>query len=139
MIRVDQAKQSGGRVEYVIAGITAAGFAVAASRWGWRMGVSFAVGAGISWINYRWLRNGVGALTKAATAQSGQPAPKIPKGIIVKLLGRFALLVVALYVILSRSLIPAEGLLAGLFVVVAAVLVEMIYLLSRGAQPAGGA
>jgi ATP synthase I chain len=127
------------RLDVITGGITAAGIALATFEWGWRMGLSFAVGAAIAWINYRWLRSGVAALTQAAGALGQTPVPKISKRILVKLVGRFILLLAALYVILSRSFLPADGVLAGLFVIVAAILVEMIYLLMRGAQAAGGA
>lgn len=133
---VEEHEASGRRVEYFTAGLGAAGTAVAAFEWGWRSGASFALGAGIAWINYRWLRGAVSALARSAVAQAGQETVKTPKSVYIKFLGRFALLLLAVYVILSRSLLPAGGFMAGLFTVVAAVLVEMIYLLARGARQA---
>jgi hypothetical protein len=132
-------EQSGRRIEYSIAGLTVAGFVISSVHWGWRLGAAFVLGAAISWINYRWLRGAVTTLTQPVTIQQGQPTPKISKRPFVKLLAGFALLLGSLYVILSSPIIPGEGFLAGLFVVVAAVLVEMIYMVTRGSQPAQGA
>lgn len=111
---------------------------------GWQSALAIAIGSVISWLNYRWLRAGVLALTPApapapapaapTVAGDGAPmksAPPSAKGIL-KFLARLALLLAALYVILSRSLLPASPLLAGLFAAVAAVILQMVYLLATG-------
>jgi hypothetical protein len=47
--------------------------------------------------------------------------------IYVKFFGRFALLLVVVYVILSRSLLPVAAVVGGLFAVVAAVMIELFW------------
>jgi len=49
-----------------------------------------------------------------------------------KFFGRFALLLVVVYVILSRSWLPVAAVLGGLFAVVAAVMIELMWELLRG-------
>lgn len=101
-------------------------------------GVSLATGAALSLVNYRWLKDGVAAISQMAAVQSEKQQVRIPRIIYIKFFGRFVLLLAAVYVILTRSLLIAEWLLTGLFVVVAAVLAEMIYLLSRGTGVTSG-
>ena len=120
------------RVEYLTLGLGAAGTVLVAVRWGWRAAAGLALGAALSWLNYRWLRQGVGALARVAAAQADAPRVRVPKRIYVKFFGRVALLLVVVYVILSGSLLPGATVLAGLFAAVAAVMIELIYRLVRG-------
>ncbi len=101
-------------------------------HWGWRAALGVAIGAGLSWINFRWLKTGISTLANLSNVGVGDQAPKVPRSVYIKFLGRFVLLLVAVYVILSRSLLPAAALLAGLFAVVVAVMVEIIYEIARG-------
>lgn len=106
---------------------------------GWRSGLALAIGAALAWINFRWLKGGVAAIAAPlaqqplAGAESGQPTSSArPRGraaAFAKFIARFALLLGVVYVILSRSLLPAVPLLAGLFATAAAALVQMIFLL----------
>jgi hypothetical protein len=126
------------RVELWAVGIGVAGAAFAAWKGGWMAGVSLATGAALSLINYRWLKGGVAAISQMARTQTEKQQVRIPKIIYIKFFARFVLLLAAVYVILTRSFLKAEWLLTGLFVVVAAVLAEMIYFLSRGAGDTSG-
>jgi hypothetical protein len=120
------------RIEWMTAvvGLVAALFAV--FRWGWRPGAGVAIGAGLMWLNFRWLKQGVAALVTVSTAQQGMPRARVPWGIFAKFFGRFALLLVVVYVILSRSLLPAGAVVAGLFALVAAVMIELLFEILRG-------
>lgn len=120
------------RIEYITIGAGAAAALVAGFLWGAKAGASLAAGAALSWLNYRWMKQGVGALIPLATAQAGAEKVKIPRSVYFKFLGRYALLLVAAYVILSRLRLPAAFLIAGLFAVVAAVLLELIFELFGG-------
>ena len=122
------------RIEWLtlVLGLSAAAFAGA--RWGWLWGGGVLCGAGATWINFHWLKQGVDMLVAVSTAQDGAPQGRVPKGVYVKFLSRFALLVIVVYVILSRSWLPAAAVLAGLFVVVGAVLAELIFELARGGR-----
>ena len=121
------------RIEWLTLALGGVGAAWASWRWGWRGGVGLALGALLSWINFRWLKGSVQAFGRAATAQAGAEVVKVPTSAYVKFLGRFALLVVAVYVILTRSWLPAISVLTGLFAAAAAVVTGLVYeLLSSG-------
>jgi cobalamin synthase len=115
------------RIEYLTIGAGVASALIAVLLWGAKAGASLAAGAALSWLNFRWLKQGVGALIPLATAQTGAEKVRIPKKVYLKFLGRYALLLVVAYVILSRLRLPAIFLIAGLFAVVAAVILEMIF------------
>ena len=55
----------------------------------------------------------------------------MPVSVYAKFFGRFALLLVVVYVILSRSWLPVAAVLGGLFAVVAAVMIELMWELVR--------
>ena len=120
------------RIEWFTLALGLAGAVFAAVRWGWRPGAGVALGAMLTWLNFRWLKQGVGALVTVSTAQAGSDQARVPRSVYVKFFGRFALLLLAVYVILSRSLLPVAAVLGGLFAVVAAVMIELIFELARG-------
>ena len=127
------------RVEWLIVGIGLAGAVFVGARWNLRSAAGFALGAALSWLNYRWLKQGVSTIVPASANTSPQPSegdsppetPRTrPKGTtkaFAKFFGRYVLLLVALYAILSYSVLPAAPFLGGLFAMVAAVLTEFLY------------
>lgn len=137
------AKQVAGvqkRVEKLTLALGLIGTAFAAARWGKWAGLGFATGAGLAWLNYRWLKQGVTTIVpRMPDAQTGgdegrtravesETKPgRAAKIVFVKFFGRYVLLLAALYAILSYSLLPAAAFFSGLFVVVAAVLAELLY------------
>jgi hypothetical protein len=120
------------RIEWLTLAFGLAGGLFVLLRWGWRPGAGVAVGAALAWINFRWLKQGVSALVRVSTAQANSEHARVPFGIYAKFFGRFALLLVVVYVILSRSLLPVAAVLGGLFAVVAAVMIEVMWELVRG-------
>ena len=97
--------------------ISAAGAAAAYACRGWTWGIGFALGAAASVINFRWMKQFVDAL--------GCDAPTRAR--IAVLAGlRYLLLGGGAYVILEYSSISLSGALLGLFVPVAAVIVEIV-------------
>jgi small-conductance mechanosensitive channel len=113
------------RIEYLTLAIGAAGAVCALIFWDVRAGVGVAVGAAISWINFRWMKQGINTLVRLSTAQEGAEKVRVPKSAYLKFLGRYALLVLVAYVILHSFKLVIAFVLAGFFAVVAAVLVEM--------------
>ncbi len=122
------------RIEWLtlVLGLSAA--AIAAALWGWTWGGGVLCGAGLTWINFHWLKQGVDTLVAVSTAQEGAEHTRVQKRVYVKFFCRFALLLIVVYVILSRSWLPVAAVLAGLFVVVGAVLAELIFELARGVR-----
>jgi hypothetical protein len=125
------------RLEWLTLLVGGLGVAWAGWRWGSRGAVGLALGVALSWINLRWLKGSVTAFGTAAAAQAespSQPVP-VPRSAYFKFVGRFALLLGAIYVILTRSWFPAASVLAGLFASAAGVLVGLVAeLLAAGAR-----
>ncbi len=120
------------RIEWMTLAFGLAGTLFVFVRWGWRAGAGVALGAALAWLNFRWLKQGVTALVKISTAQVNSESARVPMSVYVKFFGRFALLLVVVYVILSHSLFPVAAVLAGLFAVIAAVMIELMWELVRG-------
>src|SRR5271166_6161035 len=93
-------------------------------RFGLRPAVGFAFGCAIAYINFHWLKRVIAGFvdraTGAATSQSGQ-------GIVLRFLLRYGLMAIGAYVILTISPASLNGLLAGLFLPVAAIVCEAVY------------
>lgn len=128
------------RVEWLSLTLGGLGTAWAAWHWGWRGGLGLAIGAVLSWINFRWLKGSVFAFGQAATIEpSGAQNAPVPKSAYLKFIGRFALLLVAIYVILTRSWFPPIAFFAGLFASAAGVVIALVYeLMSSGVRGSVG-
>jgi ATP synthase I subunit len=119
------------RIELLTIAIGAAAAIAASIVWGRRTAAGVASGAALSWINYRWLKQGVATLARLSTAQPDPEKARVPASVYLKFLGRYALLIAAAYAILRGFKLPPASLLAGFFAVIAAVLVESIGQLFR--------
>ncbi|MEX2262189.1 MAG: ATP synthase subunit I [Bryobacteraceae bacterium] len=107
-----------GRLMLALAlGGTAACFAVG----GWPWGIGFALGAGVSWLNFRWLKRVVDHL---GAASEGVRTPK-KMAVLVGL--RYLILGLAAYVIVKYSTLSLTAALIGLFVSVAAIILEILF------------
>lgn len=106
------------RIEKGILALSVAG-SVAVLAWrGWSWAAGFAVGAAASWLNYRWLK-------QIADAVGGKRRPRARMAVILGL--RYLLLGGGAYVILRYSKISVPSALMGLFVSVAAVIIEILF------------
>ena len=92
-----------------------------------RAGYGVAMGAVLAWINYRWLDQGLQAFVTASAAQEGLPKPQVPISTYAKFGGRYALIGLALYGIVTFLSIPALWLIVGLLALGLAVMVEGVY------------
>jgi hypothetical protein len=109
------------RISRVTLALGAAGALAALLLAGWGAAGGFALGAAASYFNFRWLKGGVEALGKAS---AGAPT----RARVAVLLGlRYLLLGLGAYVILKSSVISLPAALAGLFVSVAAVILEILF------------
>jgi hypothetical protein len=95
------------------------------------MALAVAVGAALSWLNFRWLKGGVDTIARFAVAQRGAEKVIVPRRIYFKFLGLFAVIILTAYAILKYFILPLPGVLAGFFAAVVAVLVEAIGQLFR--------
>ena len=93
-------------------------------RFGWRIALGFFCGCAIAYLNFHWLDRVVTALADRAT-QSG--LKQSSSGVIFRFLLRYFLMAAAGYVIFTVSRASLYGLLAGLFLPVAAIACEAAY------------
>ncbi|HEY1679710.1 MAG TPA: ATP synthase subunit I [Candidatus Sulfotelmatobacter sp.] len=99
----------------------------------WKFGrwpaLGFMLGCVISYLNFHWLKSGVSGLADRVT-NTGKP--QSGAGIVARFLLRYALLAAAAYAILTSFPASLRGLLAGLFLPVAAIVCEAGYELYAG-------
>jgi len=93
-------------------------------RFGWRTSLGFFCGCAIAYLNFHWLDRVVSALADRAT-QTGRKQSS--SGVVFRFLARYFLMAAAAYVILTVSRASLYGLLAGLFLPVAAIACEATY------------
>lgn len=131
------------RIDWLTIILGGAGALWAARYWGWRGGAGLALGAVLSWINFRWLKSSVRAFGAVATPLAAPPSPgspgaapsgappvrlvRVPLSAYLKFFGRFALLLGVVYVILTRSWLPVVPVIAGLFAAAAATVVGLVF------------
>ena len=98
--------------------VVAAGGAIGLFAWrGWTWSAGWLFGSAVSALNFRWLKR----LTSALGATTAKPRTAVFLGMRYLLLGGGA------YVILKYSPISLPAALAGLFVSVAAVVIEILF------------
>lgn len=102
------------RIPRIMAVIGILGTAVSLGVHGWKGGAGFVLGALISAAQYIWLKTAVDGM-------AGSPV----KGSVRRAVRRFAVLAAAAYVIFEYSPVSLTAALAGIFVLTAAVFVEV--------------
>jgi len=108
----------------------AVGALAAAPVWWFRgpaWGAGIFVGAVLAWLNFRWLKNGLDALTAAATAQADLPKPKVPISTYFTAAFRYGLIALAVYVIFKYLNVPILSMIFGLCALGAATLAVSVY------------
>ncbi|MGA7218242.1 MAG: ATP synthase subunit I [Candidatus Sulfotelmatobacter sp.] len=112
------------RIRKFMVALSALLIVFAALKYGVRLAAGFAFGCAIAYVNFYWLKRVISGFadraTGTATAQSGQ-------GIVFRFLLRYVLMALGAYAILTVSPASLNGLLAGLFLPVAAILCEAVY------------
>lgn len=119
------------RIEYMALGFGAAGTLCAGIVWGAHVGAGVAIGAVCSWLNFRWMKQGVGALARLTRAQAETVRTRVPRRVYLKFIGRYGLLLAGAYVMLTYLNLPVWSLLAGFSAVVVAAAVEVVSQLFR--------
>lgn len=109
-----------GRIFHLILILGVIGAAASLVTGGWKSGAGFSLGALVSYLNFRWIKKTVDSLGKA----SGGKPPRASAAVFLGL--RYLLLGVGAYVILKFSEFSLVAALAGLFVPVAAVILEIL-------------
>ena len=112
------------RIQRLMLVIGVATLLTAYAFFGWRIGLGFALGGAIAFLNFQWLKKVVEGIADLII-QSGSPASG--RGIVHRFLLRYFLMAVVAFVILTVSRESLYGLFAGLSLPVAAILCEAVY------------
>jgi hypothetical protein len=89
------------------------------------------VGALLGWFNFRWLRQGMDALVMASQAQTGVSRPRVPIGAYFRVLFRYALIALTVYVIFEVLKFPLASMVVGLCALGPAAIVASVYEVAR--------
>jgi small-conductance mechanosensitive channel len=90
-------------------------------------GLGLAIGAILAWLNFRWLKRGLDALVQVSTAQAGEKKPQVPLGSYFRMLFRYGLIALAVYVIFEYLRIPLLSMVVGLCALGAATVAASVY------------
>jgi small-conductance mechanosensitive channel len=101
---------------------------------GWRWGVGILIGAILAWFNFRWLREGLEALSDAAKAQASQQEVRVPIGTYFRALFRYGLIALAVYVIFEYLHVPVLSMILGLCALGAATMTVSVHEILRPAD-----
>jgi hypothetical protein len=93
-----------------------------------RFGAGIFIGSVLAWLNFRWLKQGLDALTAAIISrQKG----KVPVGTYFKAMFRYGLIALAAYVIFRYLNVPVLSMILGLCALGAATMVVSVYEILR--------
>jgi ATP synthase I chain len=112
------------RIGRFMVGLSPLLFVGAWFRFGLRPAIGFAFGCAIAYVNFHWLKRVIAGFADRAT---GTAVSESGQGIVFRFLLRYVLMAVGAYAILTVSPASLHGLLAGLFLPVAAIACEAVY------------
>ncbi|HET7893703.1 MAG TPA: ATP synthase subunit I [Candidatus Sulfotelmatobacter sp.] len=112
------------RIRYFMTALAVPLVAAAWWRFGIRAAAGLAFGCLIAYVNFYWLKRVISGFVDRAT---GTTTSTPSDGIVFRFLLRYVLMAVGAYVILTVSPASLNGLLAGLFLPVAAIACEAAY------------
>ena len=75
------------RIEWLTLGWGLAGLCSRPTELGFASGGGSGFGASLTWLNFRWLKQGVAALVEVSTAQAGSEHARVPLIVYVKFFG----------------------------------------------------
>ena len=85
------------------------------------------IGAGLAWLNFRWLRRGLDALVAASAAQAGAEKPRVPLGAYFAAVFRYGLIALLAYVIFKLLRVPLASMVVGMCALAAAAIAASVY------------
>jgi small-conductance mechanosensitive channel len=113
-----------GRIQHLVPLLGALFSLVALALFGRRIAVGFVCGSVIAWLNFYWLERVVSGLVDRIT-QTGRTHSS--KGVVMRFLLRYLSMGLGAYAILRVSPASLYGLLAGIFLPIAAIVCEAAY------------
>jgi len=96
-----------------------------------RWGVGILIGAILAWLNFRWLRQGLDALTQAMAAQGSESGGRVPLATYFKAVFRYALIGLIVYVIFKYLNVPVLSMVLGLLALGAATITVSVHEIFR--------
>jgi hypothetical protein len=96
-------------------------------RYGRHWGAGLMIGATLAWLNFRWLRQGVDALTGTILAQPRRVKHRIPLFTYFKALFRYALIALMVYATFKYLNVPVLSMIFGLCALGAATLAVSVH------------
>jgi ATP synthase I chain len=97
-------------------------------RYGPRWGVGIMLGAALAWLNFRWLKQGLDALTATVVAEATTSAKgTVPFLAYFKAAFRYALMALFVYVIFKYLNVPVLSMILGLCALGAATLAVSVH------------
>jgi ATP synthase I chain len=109
----------------LVMGVVAACVTGVSYRWIW--GAGLLIGAVLAWLNFRWLTRGMDALVAASTAQAGAAKTRVPVGTYFRVLFRYGLIAISVYVIFKVLGVPLVSMVLGLLALAAAAVGASVY------------
>jgi ATP synthase I chain len=113
-------------------GLVAAAIAGARHQWPWAAGLL--IGAGLAWLNFRWLARGLDALMAESTAQAGAAKPQVAVTTYFFACFRYALIALIVYVNFKVLNVPLVSMVLGLCALGAAAIAASVYEVVRPAD-----
>lgn len=134
VVSVSPAQQTERRLAWLIlaTGVLAALVAAFLHDPQWAAGLM--IGATLAWFNFRWLRRGMDALAHASQAQAGLSQPRVPLGAYFRVLFRYALIALSIYVIFKFLKVPLASMVVGLCALGPAAMAASVYEIARPAK-----
>ena len=111
--------------------IGAAAGMVVGLEYQWRWGLGIMMGAALAWLNFRWLKQGLDALTQMIAAGGRQSKGRVPLAAYFKALFRYALIALIVYVIFEYLKVPVLSMVLGLCALGAATLAVSVHEILR--------
>ena len=99
--------------------------------YGWHWGAGIFIGSILAWLNFRWLQQGLDALTASLAAQGRRRNAKIPIAAYFKALFRYGLIALTVYVIFRYLNVPVLSMVFGLCALGAATMVVSVHSILR--------
>ncbi len=115
------------RITYLIPsfGLSASLLAGLLHHWDWATGI--ALGAGLAWLNFRWLKRGLYAFTTTAVSRSDQQNTRPPVATYLAAAFRYVLIGVSVYVIFKYLRVPLVSIFLGLCAFAAATIAASVW------------
>jgi hypothetical protein len=127
----DPYRQTESRISHLTLTLGIATGLPVAILYSWRWGLGILVGVALAWLNFRWLRQGLDALTNAATSQANQKKVHVPFSAYVKAAFRYGLIALIVYVIFKYLNVPVLSMVLGLCALGAATMVISVHSIFR--------